>query len=94
MWCTQDIKSHCVHKPKEPNWSTGYAITEDGTKVYDMDVAKFVLQHTRFIDRFNPKKLIIAAIYALPMLLGDFKIPEGKNWKFFDKEFEKTWNSK
>ena len=91
MWNTQKTKDYKVGKPKEPHWATGYATAEDGHVVHDMDVVKFVLQHTRLIDWLNPKKLIIASIYALPMLLGDFKIPESKNWKFFDEEFDKTW---
>ena len=93
MWFGHNMKEWKSHKPKLPNWSSGYATAHDGHDVYDMDVVKFVLQHTSFRDRFNPKKLIIAALYAQPMLLGDFKIPKAKHWKFFDKEFDKTWDS-
>lgn len=93
MWGTQRTKGMKAHAPAEVDWTGGYATAYDGHDVYDLDVVKFVLQHTKFIDRFNPKKMIIAAIYAQPMLLGDFKIPEAKKWKFFDKEFNRTWDS-
>ena len=93
MWCTQNTKDTAQHAAKGPNWTSGYATAEDGHNVYDMDVVKFVLQHTKFRHWFNPKRLIIAALYAQPMLLGDFRIPEAKDWKFFDKEFDRTWDS-
>ena len=93
MWGTQNTKGMKMRAPSKLDWSSGYATAQDGHDVYDMDVVKFVLQHIKFIDRFNPKKLIIASIYAQPMLLGDFKIPKSKNWKFFDEEFDRTWDS-
>ena len=93
MWYSQRTKPTKAHAPSLTNWTNGYAEAHDGHEVYDMDVVKFVLQHVRFIDRFNPKKLIIAALYAQPMLLGDFKFPEAKKWRFFDEEFDRTWDS-
>jgi len=65
-----------------------------GPKIFDEDVADFVVKHLKFLDRFNPYKVAIATMYAHPMLMGDFKIPEG-NWTF-DQYFKTNgfgfWN--
>ena len=51
-------------------------------KVYDKDVADFVVKHLRFIDFFNPKKIAVAAIYAQLMLFGVEEMPKDPNFKW------------
>lgn len=66
----------------------GYCSRDDGTEVYDHDVADFVVKHLKPLDRLNPYRVAIATIYAHPMLMGDFEIPKKKNWTF--DEYFKT----
>ena len=53
MWCTQNTKGLKVRVPSKSDWSSGYATAQDGHDVYDIDVVKFILQHTRFLKPMN-----------------------------------------
>ena len=59
-------------------------------KVYHKDVAKYVIKHTRFIDRLNPYKMVVATFMSFDILNGALEEPKtknGKKWKFFPDIF-------
>lgn len=61
------------------NWVTKY--DELGKIIGDADIAAFVKEHSRFIDRVNPTKMVFMAKVAEDMLKGTMEIPDGK-WRF------------
>lgn len=69
-------------------WLDGYAeFDEPIGKVYHKDVAKYVKEHTRFIDRINPYKMVVATFMAFDILNGSIEVEpareDGKKWTFF-----------
>lgn len=58
--------------------------------VRDTDVARHVIKHIRFIDRFNVRKIVLAALASQDILFGVIpkdELPKSKNWKY--KEIRK-----
>lgn len=91
MWGTAMRPNYKVSRllSKQPNWLDGYA-DYDGKIIKDADVANLVVKHLSFFDKFNPRKIAVAGIYAQLILFGVIKTPKG-NWKFFDKHFEEAY---
>ena len=56
-------------------------------KVTDYEIYKFVMKHSSFWDRLNPKKMVEMTITSQLMLYPEYlSQPKKKNWKFF-KDF-------
>lgn len=58
---------------------TGYA-DFGGTvgRIYDEDVYQFIREHSNFLQRLNPRKLLDMYNIAFCMLSGSIATPEGK----------------
>lgn len=63
------------------NW-----IIYDGVKITDMDVAKFVREHTHWYDRLNWHKMSDAGIEAQLFLMHVIEMPKKKKWYLGDRE--------
>lgn len=62
-------------------YSEGYAEFPE-KRIYDKELAKFVSDHTSFLDRFDMHKTVDSAVLGFSMLEGGVDIPKDKNWKF------------
>ena len=62
-------------------YSEGYAEFPE-KRIYDKDLANFVIKHTKFLDRFDPHKTVDSAATAFCMMEGSIDIPKGDDWKF------------
>jgi len=62
-------------------YSDGFAEFPE-KRVYDRDLAKFVHDHTSFLDRFDMHKTVDSTVLGFSMLEGGVDIPKDKNWKF------------
>ena len=62
-------------------YSEGYAEFPE-KRIYDKELAKFVSDHTSFLDRFDIHKTVDSAVLGFSMLEGGVDIPKDKNWKF------------
>lgn len=60
------------------NWT----LTSDGIKVLDDTLVKFTLDHMYIKDKFDPKRIIVASLYAFDILAGQKKEPKSPDWKF------------
>jgi len=66
----------------DPNrYSEGYAEFPE-KRVYDKDLAEFVLKHTKFLDRFDLHKTVDSASTAFCMMEGSIEMPKEDDWKF------------
>lgn len=67
---------------RKKQYSEGWTDYPGKERIYDRDIARFVKQHLRFIDRFNVRRISEATIDAFYMHIGINRIPETKDWKF------------
>ena len=63
-------------------YSEGWAKFEDGTMIYDKDLADFVKKHLKLLDRLDTRKVVESSALGFVMLEGGTDIPEGDDWKF------------
>lgn len=66
-------------------YSDSYADYPGVGKVHAKDVAEFTKQHLRFIDRFDTRKVVEAALMPQDILFNVFtedELPKKDNWKF------------
>lgn len=78
---TAAIKFHAAHVS---TWyMEGYSKYADGTVIYDYEVADHVKKHLHFVDRFDIRKVVSAALLSHCLLDGSVEEPEG-NWKYGD----------
>lgn len=56
-------------------------------KITDNDVCELVLNHSRFIDRLNPYKMVEMSLFGQCILMGLFENldPDDASWKFYGK---------
>ncbi len=76
------IVRNLVEKFENKRYWGGYAEWDDGKRVYDADVAKYVKKHLKFIDRFDIRKVSEATLYAFSILSGSVEPPKENKWKF------------
>lgn len=60
----------------------------------DADIWKFISQHTRLLDRLNPRKMAALSQYVLYLFQADGEdsaLRHEKNWKF---KFDRKWKVK
>lgn len=55
----------------------------EGRIIKDEDVYKFILTHSTFWDRLDPRKLIEMWELAYGIFDGSLEMPKNKNWRFF-----------
>lgn len=83
------LKKGC--KRTDGLWLGGYSEFDPPIgRIYHKDVAKYVKEHTRFIDRINPYKMVAATFMAFDILNGSIGEPareDGKKWMFFQDIF-------
>lgn len=54
-------------------------------KVWDKDVYKLVVEHSTFLDRLNPKKMVEMTLWAHTFLANVRFDSKNKNWSFYGK---------
>ena len=54
----------------------GGSIQVEGKVITDLEVAEFVKKHTRFVDRFNIKKMVAASLLSECILMGSVQMPD------------------
>lgn len=64
------------------NNTDGYCEYPGVGRIYDIDVAKFTLQHSHWYDWFNPILMICYAQFAYSMKMKIIEEPTDPNWKF------------
>jgi len=70
--------NHCKRKDKDR-----YATFDDGTRLYDDDVAKFAWKHLSWLDRFNFRKVVSAGLASFAIMQDEkCKDKDNDNWKF------------
>lgn len=71
-----------VKKTKKSRYSDGFCTFQDGLKVTDKQVAKYVKDHTTFWQRLDYHLMCDYAALAFNILCKAVDPPKKKNWKF------------
>lgn len=68
----------------------GSFLDRNDRNVYDKDVYKLILKHSRFIDRLSNSKMVEMSLFGHLILLGDYDLdPDDLSWKFYGKHSKK-----
>ena len=65
----------------------GYIDYPEVGKIYDSDVYKLILDHSRLIDRLSRPKMVEMSLLGQNILMGIFDgiDPKDKSWKFYGR---------
>ena len=64
---------------------TGFAHFDNGEIIRDEEVYKFLMKHSRAIDRISIRKMVEMVIWSFT-LLADGSAPRQKGWQFYGKD--------
>ena len=73
-----------VKTKKNKYWMDTYSEWDDGTRLYDWQVADYTRKHMRLIDRLSMRKVAAAMMHSFSILSKSTEEPKlKKNWKYF-----------